>query len=60
MSRAPESQAQLDTHNQGAPDIYSFDWTLQDGTALLAWIVFVPRAWDTELPSVQSSGLWSD
>ena len=38
----------------------SFDQTLQIKTALPAQIMFMPQAWDTELPSIQSSGLWSD
>ena len=38
----------------------SFDQTLQMRTALPAWIMFMPQAWDTALPLVQSSGLQSD
>ena len=62
-SNHPKSLWLLDTpaaHRGNPGATYSLDQTLQNGTALPAWIMFMPRAWYTKLPSVQSSSLRSD
>ena len=57
----PETVSHLADLPEEAPSAHQqLHWTLQIRAALPAQIMFMPRAWYTELPSVQTSGLWSD